>query len=126
GARGRAVAALREPVSIAVRAVVRGRVAAGEKVVVFGAGPIGQALAVAATDRGASVLLVDPIPSRLERGRRTGAEFLELEPGEDPVAAAGEWAGPDGPEVVFEATGVAAVARTAGAARAPAARGGAL
>ena len=48
-----ALAALIEPVSIAVRAVVRGRVAAGEKVVVLGAGPIGQALALAATDRGA-------------------------------------------------------------------------
>ncbi len=108
-----AVAALIEPVSIAVRAVVRGRVSAGEKVVVFGAGPIGQALAVASIDRGASVLLVDPLPSRLEGGRRLGAEFLELDEGEDPVAAAGEWAGPDGPEVVFEATGVAAVARSA-------------
>jgi threonine dehydrogenase-like Zn-dependent dehydrogenase len=108
-----AVAALIEPVSIAVRAVVRGRVAAGEKVVVFGAGPIGQALAVACVDRGASVLLVDPLSSRLEHGRRTGAEFLELDKGEDPVVAAGEWAGPDGPEVVFEATGVAAVARSA-------------
>jgi L-gulonate 5-dehydrogenase len=108
-----AVAALIEPVSIAVRAVVRGRVAAGEKVVVFGAGPIGQSLAVACIDRGASVLLVDPLPSRLERGRGTGAELLELEEGEDPVAAAGEWAGPDGPEVVFEATGVPAVARSA-------------
>jgi L-gulonate 5-dehydrogenase len=108
-----AVAALIEPVSIAVRAVVRGRVAAGEKVVVFGAGPIGQSLAVACIDRGASVLLVDPLPSRLERGRGPGAELLELEEGEDPVAAAGEWAGPDGPEVVFEATGVPAVARSA-------------
>jgi threonine dehydrogenase-like Zn-dependent dehydrogenase len=108
-----AVAALIEPVSIAVRAVVRGRVAAGEKVVVFGAGPIGQALAVAATDRGASVLLIDPQRSRLERGLATGAEFLALEEGEEPAAAALEWAGADGPEVVFEATGVAAVARTA-------------
>jgi L-gulonate 5-dehydrogenase len=54
-----ALAALIEPVSIAVRAVVRGRVAAGDRVVVLGAGPIGQALALAATDRGASVLLVD-------------------------------------------------------------------
>ena len=73
-----AVAALIEPVSIAVRAIVRGRVAPGEKVVVFGAGPIGQALAVAAIDRGASVLLVDRVRSRLERGRATGAEFLAV------------------------------------------------
>ncbi len=108
-----AVAALIEPVSIAVRAVVRGRVAQGEKVVVFGAGPIGQAVAVAAIDRGASVLLLDRLQSRVERGRATGAEFLAVEEGGDAVAAALEWAGGDGPEVVFEATGVPEVARTA-------------
>jgi len=108
-----AVAALIEPVSIAVHAVARSRVTAGEKAVVFGAGPIGQAVAVAAVDRGASVLLVDPVPSRLERGRATGAESLVVEDGGDPLAAAREWAGGDGPQVVFEATGVAEVAGTA-------------
>jgi len=108
-----AVAALIEPVSIAVRAVVRSRIVDGEKAVVFGAGPIGQSLAAAAIDRGASVLLVDPLPSRVERGRVLGAEFLALGEGDDPVAAALEWAGGDGPEVVFEATGVPDVARTA-------------
>ncbi len=99
--------------SIAVRAVARGRVAAGEKAVVFGAGPIGQAVALCAIDRGASVLLVDPLARRLERGRAIGADLLHVEPGSDPVAAAREWAGGDGPEVVFEATGVAEVAQTA-------------
>ena len=108
-----AVAALIEPVSIAVRAVVRSRIVDGEKAVVFGAGPIGQSLAAAAIDRGASVLLVDPLPSRVERGRVLGAEFLALGEGVDPVGAALEWAGDDGPEVVFEATGVPEVARTA-------------
>jgi threonine dehydrogenase-like Zn-dependent dehydrogenase len=108
-----ALAALVEPVSIAMRAVVRGRVARGEKAVVFGAGPIGQSIAAATLDRGASVLLVDPVPSRLEIGRAIGAEALSVKESEDPVAAAREWAGGDGPEVVFEATGVPDVARTA-------------
>ena len=107
------VAALIEPVSIAVRSVVRGRVAAEEKVVVFGAGPIGQAIAVAAIDRGASVLLLDRQRSRVERGRASGAEFLALEEGVDAVAAAREWSGDEGPEVVFEATGVPEIADTA-------------
>jgi L-gulonate 5-dehydrogenase len=111
GEQDPAVAALIEPVSIAVRAVGRGRVARGEKVVVFGAGPIGQAVAASSIDRGASVLLVDPLPSRLERGRATGAESVE--PGDDPIAAAREWAGGDGPEAVFEATGMPEVARSA-------------
>ena len=108
-----AVAALIEPVSIAVRSVVRGRVTAGEKVVVFGAGPIGQAIAVAAIDRGASVLLLDRQRSRLERGKATGAEFLLLEEGTDVVDAGREWSGDEGPEVVFEATGVPEIADTA-------------
>jgi L-gulonate 5-dehydrogenase len=111
GDQDAAIAALIEPVSIAVRAVARGRVAAREKVVVFGAGPIGQAVAVAASERGASVLLVDRVSSRLEQGRATGADTLVS--GDDPpVAAIREWAGGDGPEVVFEATGVPELART--------------
>jgi L-gulonate 5-dehydrogenase len=113
GGEDPAVAALIEPVSIAVRAVIRGRIAKGERAVVFGAGPIGQAVATAAIDRGASVLLVDPVRSRVERGRATGAELLVLEDGMDVVAAAREWAGNEGPEVVVEATGVPDVVRTA-------------
>jgi threonine dehydrogenase-like Zn-dependent dehydrogenase len=112
GAQDAAVAALIEPVSIAVRAVVRGRVEAGEKAVVFGAGPIGQAVATAAIDRGAHVLLVDRVRSRVERGRPTGAELLTLENGVDLPSAIREWAGDEGPQLVFEATGVPEVART--------------
>jgi threonine dehydrogenase-like Zn-dependent dehydrogenase len=88
-------------------------VARDEHVVVLGAGPIGQALALAATDRGASVLLVDTVASRLARGAATGADVLQVSPEKSPVAAAREWAGPDGPEVVFEATGVPALVQTA-------------
>jgi threonine dehydrogenase-like Zn-dependent dehydrogenase len=104
-----ALAALIEPVSIAVRAVVRGRVAAGERVVVLGAGPIGQALALAATDRQASVLLVDTLSSRLAHGSAIGADLLQIGADDDLDAAAREWAGAEGPEVVIEATGVPAL-----------------
>ena len=113
GRQDAAVAALIEPVSIAIRAVVRARIEAGENAVVFGAGPIGQAVATAAIDRGASVLLLDPVKSRVARGAATGAALLTLEDGVDVIAATREWAGEDGPEVVFEATGVPEVARTA-------------
>ncbi|HWO81333.1 zinc-binding dehydrogenase [Gaiella sp.] len=106
GDQDAALAALIEPVSIAVRAVVRGRVAAAERVVVLGAGPIGQALALAATDRGASVLLVDTLASRLARAEGIGADTLEAGGDGDLAAAVREWAGGDGPEVVIEATGV--------------------
>ena len=108
-----ALAALVEPVSIAVHAVARGRVASDERVVVFGAGPIGQALATAATDRGARVLLLDRVQSRVELGAVTGAEAVLLADGVDPGAAVRAWAGDDGPEVVFEATGAAGVTRSA-------------
>jgi L-gulonate 5-dehydrogenase len=108
-----ALAALIEPVSIAVHAVARGRVRSGERVVVFGAGPIGQALALAATDKGASVLLVDTLASRLDRAASTGADVLRVERGTDLAAAAREWAGAEGAEVVFEATGVPELVQTA-------------
>jgi threonine dehydrogenase-like Zn-dependent dehydrogenase len=101
-----ALAALIEPVSIAMRAVVRGRVAAGERVVVLGAGPIGQAVSLAAVDLGASVLMADRVPARLEPGRAIGAELLAVADGDDVFRLAREWAGDDGPEVVVEATGV--------------------
>ena len=99
------LAAFVEPMSIAVRTVVRGRVAAGERVLVLGAGPIGQAVAIAALDRGASVLLVDRVAARLERGGASGADLALLEPGDDLVARARDWGGGELPEVVVEATG---------------------
>jgi len=105
GDQDAATTSLVETVSIGVRTVVRGRVASGEKVVVFGAGPIGQSVALAAIDRGASVLLLDRLETRLKLGK-TGAELLAVRDGSDSVAAAREWAGADGPEVVIEATGV--------------------
>ena len=113
GAQDAALSALVEPVSIAVQAVARGRIAAGEKVVVFGAGPIGQSIAVAAADRGASVLLLDRVERRLAFAVASGADTLAVESAEQAVAAAREWAGADGPEAVFEATGVPDVARIA-------------
>jgi threonine dehydrogenase-like Zn-dependent dehydrogenase len=108
-----ALAALVEPVSIAVHAVARGRVASGERVLVLGAGPIGQALAVAATDRGAGVLLLDRVESRVALGKTTGAEAVVLADGDDPAVAVRAWAGDDGPEVVFEATGAPGMTRSA-------------
>src|SRR4051794_28825078 len=107
------VAALAEPVSIAVRAVNRGRVAAGERAVVFGAGPIGQAIAVAALERGAAVLLVDPLEHRLEIGRRAGADGIPWTGAEEVARLAREWAGDSGPPVVLDATGAPDAIRAA-------------
>jgi threonine dehydrogenase-like Zn-dependent dehydrogenase len=94
-----------EPMSIAVRTVRRGRIAAGERVLVLGAGPIGQAVAIAALDLGARVLLADRLERRLELGAGSGADLALLAPGTDLVARAREWGDGELPEVVVEATG---------------------
>jgi L-gulonate 5-dehydrogenase len=108
-----AVAALAEPVSIAVRAVNRARVVAGsdERVVILGAGPIGQCICLVARERGASVLVVDLQESRLELSRAMGADTLVWSGASDVVSAAREWAGPAGPPVAIDATGVPAAVR---------------
>ena len=122
GDLGPALTALVEPFSIAVRGVARGRVEPGEHVVILGAGPIGQALALAAIDRGASVLLVDRVESRLARGASSGADLLPATADDDIAAAVREWSGGDGPEVVVEATGVPELVQTALELVAPAGR----
>ncbi len=106
-----AVAAMVEPLSIAVQAAQRGRLTANERTVVFGGGAIGQCIALVAREYGASVLVVDLQESRLAVARSNGADGLLWEPDEDGaakvVAAARNWAGADGPPVVFDATGAA-------------------
>lgn len=101
-----ALAALAEPVSVAVRAVRRARIAAGERVVVLGAGPIGQCVTLVASELGAEVLLVDLQESRLEVGRALGAETLHWSDRVAVTAAARAWGGPDGPPAAVDATGV--------------------
>ena len=61
-----ASAAMAEPVSVAVHAVRRARIGPGERVMVLGAGPIGQCVAMVAIELGAEVLLIDLQESRLE------------------------------------------------------------
>jgi threonine dehydrogenase-like Zn-dependent dehydrogenase len=104
-----AVAAIAEPVSIAVRAANRAAVRAGERAVVLGAGPIGQCICLVARERGADVLVIDLQDTRLALSREMGAqETLRWNGADDAVAFARRWAGPAGPPVVFDATGAAA------------------
>jgi threonine dehydrogenase-like Zn-dependent dehydrogenase len=99
------LAAFVEPMSIAVRTVVRARLEPGERVLVLGAGPIGQAVAIAALDRGASVLLADRVAARLERSASGAALALATDDDSDLLARVRDWAGGELPEVVVEATG---------------------
>ena len=106
-----AVAAMAEPVSIAVRAVKRGRIQAGERVVVLGAGPIGQCVCLVARERGAEVLVVDLQERRLALSREIGAETLVWTTADEVVAPRARWAGPAGPPVAVDATGAPAAVR---------------
>jgi threonine dehydrogenase-like Zn-dependent dehydrogenase len=58
------------------------------------------------------VLLLDRVERRLEWAAASGADTLAVESDRQAIAAARDWAGGDGPEAVFEATGVPELART--------------
>ena len=68
------VAALSEPLGVGMQAVDRAGVVAGEKAVVFGAGPIGLATATALHDRGVEdIIAVDLSDTRLAIARKLAA-----------------------------------------------------
>jgi 2-desacetyl-2-hydroxyethyl bacteriochlorophyllide A dehydrogenase len=97
-------AAMVEFLAIGAHAVARSELAAGDRVLVTGAGPIGIGTALFARTRGAEVHLMDMSPARLALAReRFGFERLHRA-GEDLLA--GELA--DGFDVVFDATGTGA------------------
>ena len=100
-----AVAALAQPAGIAVHALRRAEVAAGDRVAVVGIGGVGVFLAHAALTWGAQVLAVDPDDARRGLARRLGAEV----DGGSGAAAGDRFA------AVFEVSGTAsglAAART--------------
>lgn len=71
------VAALNEPMAVARHAVNRTGVRPGDKVVVFGAGPIGLGATIGFKLSGAaSVVVVDLLPSRLEKALAVGADAV--------------------------------------------------
>jgi len=106
-------AAFVEPVSIGLQMVMRSAIAAGDRAVVFGAGPIGQAVILAGRGRGARLLAVDQVPERLDLAHATGAE-VTVDPRHDDLAEViRSWTDGEGPVVVFEATGATAVMRQA-------------
>ena len=79
------VAALAEPLGVGMNAAQRSEARAGEKAVVFGAGPIGLAAVATLVDRGvADVIAVDLSERRLALARALGAAAT-LNPGTDDV-----------------------------------------
>ena len=103
-------AAMAEPLSVAVRAVRRGRMLAGETVAVFGGGTIGLFCLQVARAAGASeVFVVEPLPNRRALALQLGASAVIDPRQEDAVAALRRYTRQIGPDLVLEASGGAAV-----------------
>jgi 2-desacetyl-2-hydroxyethyl bacteriochlorophyllide A dehydrogenase len=94
-----------EPASIAVHALARGRLQAGEQVIVFGAGPIGLATALAAAHAGARVLSIDPMTARRDLAKRLGAERVTWAPPPGLLDQARDWTRGEGAPLVVETSG---------------------
>jgi 2-desacetyl-2-hydroxyethyl bacteriochlorophyllide A dehydrogenase len=106
------VAALVEPVAVAVHDVRRAELSAGDKTVVIGGGPIGLLIASVAREYGADVLLIEPDAGR--RGRIADLGFATLDPlAVNQTEYVEEWTGGAGADVVFEVSGAAAAVRGA-------------
>jgi len=81
------VAALTEPLAVALHGVNRAAAAAGDKVVVFGCGPIGLGMVLWLVDRGVSdVAALDLSPERLARAKALGARAV-INPATEDVRA---------------------------------------
>lgn len=68
------IAAMCEPLAVAMHGVNRAEVKAGDKVVVFGCGPIGLGMVMWLVDRGIDVVALDLAAERRERALALGAQ----------------------------------------------------
>jgi L-iditol 2-dehydrogenase len=116
------VAALNEPMAVARHGVNRCKAKAGDKVVVFGAGPVGLGALLAFKSLGVShVVVVDIIAARLDKALQIGADAVINSAEEDVVArlielhGAGEamFGGKAGTDVYLDAAGAKPVVEIA-------------
>lgn len=100
------IAALAEPLAVAVHAIRRSEMKAGDRVVVLGGGPIGLLTAICARYAGASKIVISELS---EERRKLASElgFTVVDAKDNPEPLIAEMIGPDGADVVFEAAGVA-------------------
>jgi 2-desacetyl-2-hydroxyethyl bacteriochlorophyllide A dehydrogenase len=96
-------AALIEPLAVATHDARRAGVKAGDRVIVFGGGPIGTLIALVCRHRGAHVAVAEINPFRLDI--LTGLGLQTIGPGVAPVTFANEWTDGTGVDVAFEVTG---------------------
>lgn len=70
------VAAMCEPLAVAMHGINRAETKAGTKLVIFGCGPIGLGMVLWAIDRGCDVIALDLAEDRLVRARDLGARTI--------------------------------------------------
>jgi 2-desacetyl-2-hydroxyethyl bacteriochlorophyllide A dehydrogenase len=125
------VAALNEPMAVARHGVNRCQPKQSDKVVVFGAGPIGLGATIAFKSLGVShVVVADLIPARLDKALAVGADAVINSADEDvaqrlvELHGVGEslFPGKVGTDIYFDAAGAPAVINAALAAAKPGAR----
>lgn len=102
-------AALAEPLAVAVHAVSRSGISAGDRVLVYGAGPIGILVALVARAAGAGeVWISEPSAARAAVARDLG--FTTVAPGADSIAEILELTDGDGADLVFDSAAHPSVA----------------
>jgi L-iditol 2-dehydrogenase len=99
-------AAFAEPLACALLGIERGRVEAGQTVVIFGHGPLGCLLAMVAAARKARVIIVGKAGFRLQQVTALGiAVCLDATADGDIVARLGDLTAARGADVTIDATG---------------------
>lgn len=104
--------ALVEPLAVGSHAVTRGRVAAGQSVMVLGCGAIGLGAIAGAAFAGATVIAVDVDEAKLDIARKAGAAHTINSAAEPLHERLVDLTG-EGPDVVIEAVGLPETYRTA-------------
>src|SRR5581483_7490747 len=105
GDLGAEASAFVEPMSIAVHALERADIRAGQKVAVLGAGPIGLATVLAATSVGARVMSIDPVAARRDIAAKVGAETVAWGDAQEVAGVIRRWGRGSGPPRVIDTTG---------------------
>lgn len=102
-------AAMIEPIAVVVHALHKGGGANGKRVLVLGAGPIGNLTAQVAKATGAkSVMITDVSPYKLEKARACGIDYAINTSEIDISTAVDELFGPEKADLILECVGIEA------------------
>ena len=104
-------AAVVEPLAVAVHAVKMSNLKLGDDVVIFGAGPIGLLVGLAAKEAGAGRIIVSDIsPFRLKKAEELGFIAIDSK-NKDAVAEVRALTDQNGADIVFEVAGIPITAK---------------